>query len=120
MYLALLGEARYFQITRLEDWLRNKEYQKAVKIEYSADEFEESHQMSQSCSSDLRYPTWRTEKVYVCPRGIYVHRRNPSACGRSCKKAQGDAEDEFEDEDVLKTLRISKRTILDHGICLRE
>ncbi|EXJ53501.1 uncharacterized protein A1O5_13277 [Cladophialophora psammophila CBS 110553] len=123
MYQALLGEAQQFQIERLMNWLRNKEYEKAVKIEYSAQEYEGSKNLAKSCYSDLRVeynPTWITRKVYICPRGIYSHRGNPSACGKSCMKAQGDAEKEFEDEDELRTLVISKRTVVDCGLCLSE
>jgi hypothetical protein len=53
MYQALLGEAQHFQIERLMGWLRNKEYEKAVKIEYLAQEFEGSTQLIKSCYSDL-------------------------------------------------------------------
>ena len=123
MYQALLGEAQHFQIERLMGWLRNKEYEKAVKIEYLAQEFEGSTQLTKSCYSDLAVdykPTWVTRKVYVCPRGIYSHRDNPSACGKSCLKVQGEAEKEFEDEDELKTVVISKRTVFDCGLCLPE
>jgi phytoene desaturase (3,4-didehydrolycopene-forming) len=121
MYLALLGEAQFFQIDRLRDWLRNKEYEKAVKIEYSAEECEGFQQLAKTCYSHLQveyHPTWITKKVYICPRGIFVHRGRPSACGMACKKAQGDAEKEFEEEHELRTMVISKKTILDCGLCL--
>ena len=123
MYQALLGEAQYFQIVRLTDWLKNKEYEKAVKVEYSAEEFEGCRELTQSYCSNLQmeyHPTWMTKKVYICPRGIWIHRGNPSACGRSCMKAQGDTGNQFEDEDVLKTVVISKRTVFNSGLCLQE
>lgn len=54
MYQALLGEAQHLQIPRLMDWLRNKEYEKAVKIEYSAQEFEGSPKLAKPCYSDMQ------------------------------------------------------------------
>lgn len=40
LYLALLKEARYFKIKRLEQWLDKKRYLDTVKTEYSATELE--------------------------------------------------------------------------------
>jgi hypothetical protein len=120
MYQALLGEAQHIQIERLMDWLRNKKYERAVKIEYSVQEFEGSQQLAKSCFSDLQVEyksTWATD---ICPRGINSHRGDPSACGKLCMRAQGDAEREFEDGKVLKTVVISKRTVLNCGLCLPE
>lgn len=31
---------------------------------------------------------WRTNKVYLCPRDIFVHRGLPSRCGQACQKAK--------------------------------
>ena len=40
LYLALLEEAKYFQVPRLVNWLRGKGYLQAIKIRYSADELD--------------------------------------------------------------------------------
>lgn len=112
-YRALLGEAEYFGIERLKDWLRNKEYEKAVKIECSVEEVEGLGGMAWTGQANVEveyHPAWTTRKVYICPRRISVHNGDPSACRRACRKSQGDAEDEFEDEEVLRTIVISRRT----------
>lgn len=121
MYLALLEEAKYFQIAQLEEWLENKQYLRAVKIEYSATEVEGTKELQLPRSTDIEleyYPTWGTKKVYICPRGIYVHRGNPCACGRACRSAQGDADDIYEEERVLRVLVVEKQTIFDAQACL--
>ena len=70
-------------------------------------------------SEEVEYhPFRRTEKVYVCPRGIQVHRGKPNACGRLCERARGDDPDEYEDEDVYKTLVIRKTVVFDHRLCV--
>ena len=120
MYAALQAEARYFQIKRLTDWLKNKEYEKAVKIEYFTKEID-GPPLGKVCCSDeqLEYhPTFTNRKVYVCPRGLTVHRGNPTACGRACAKVQGEADDEYEEEEVVKTMIVSKVTTLSSRLCL--
>ncbi len=64
--------------------------------------------------------SWVTKKVYVCPRGIYLHRGNPSACGKMCKKVQGDGDDEFEEEQFLKILVTRKRVVFNRDICRED
>ncbi|ETI24465.1 hypothetical protein G647_03834 [Cladophialophora carrionii CBS 160.54] len=77
----------------------------SVTFIYTAEEFEGARSLTKSCSSDVQivYKTaWLTKEVYVCPRGISVDAGNPSACGGLCRKTQGDEDDEFVDEHVLK------------------
>lgn len=119
LYLALLEEAKYFQISRLEHWLKGKRFLQAIKIRYSADELEgTSWSETRSTDECVEYhPRWQTRKVYICPRGIFVHRGNPSACGRQCMNAQSDAGNVYENEQVLTTLVIRKQTFVDQAIC---
>jgi BTB/POZ domain-containing protein KCTD9 len=77
LYLALLEEARYFQITRLIDWLGKKLYLQAIKIETTVDEAEGLEELHGKVDTDCEisyYPVWKKEKVYVCPRDIDLHR----------------------------------------------
>ncbi|KAJ9662492.1 hypothetical protein H2198_001381 [Neophaeococcomyces mojaviensis] len=123
MYHSLLGEAQYFQITRLIDWLKNKEYEKVVRVKFSARELEGADKISYSGASDVQiqhHSAWRTRKIYLCPRRIEVHKGNPMACGRACRNAQGDRDGEFEEEEVLRTLEVSRRTVFDHNACVSE
>jgi BTB/POZ domain-containing protein KCTD9 len=121
LYLALLEEAKYFQIRQLEEWLEKKQYLYALKIRYSATDVEGTQdlQLSRSTNMDLEfYPEWGSKKMYICPRGIYVHRGNPNACGRDCRRAQGDADDIYEEEPVLRVLVVEKQIVFDTHACL--
>lgn len=121
MYLALLEEAKYFDITRLVDWVENKQYLHAIKTKVSGKEVEGTDQLCATRETDVDvrwHPTWGTRKVYICPRGIYVHRGNPRACGRDCRKAQGDADVIYEDEPVLRALVTEKQVIFDLDACV--
>ena len=117
LYLNLLEEAKFFQITRLEEWLEKKQYFSALKTTYSVTEVEGTGELSKERNTDVELehlPVWSIRKVYICPRGIYVHRGNPNACGRDCRRAQGDADDIYEEESSLRTLVVEKKTVLDH------
>lgn len=117
-----MGEADYFGIERLKLWLKSQEYEKAVKVEHSVEDIEGLDRMAKTYQINVQleyHPTWRTRKVYVCPRDIGIHRGNPSACGKACERARGDTEDKFEDEDELRTIVITRRLILDYSICLK-
>ncbi|KAI9866466.1 MAG: hypothetical protein M1813_001016 [Trichoglossum hirsutum] len=120
LYLQILEEAKYFQIPRLEKWIEDRAYLKAVKIEYSAVEREESGgniiEMTGADTEIAYHPVWKTKRVYVCPRGI--HRGNPGGCGKLCRRVQGEEEDEYEDEEVLKVLVVRKQTIFEGGVCV--
>jgi len=121
MYLAVLEEAKYFDITRLVDWVENKKYLQAIKTKFSGKELEGTNELCATRGTDVDlywHATWGTKKVYICPRGIYVHRGNPHACGRDCKKAQGDADDIYEDEPVLRALVTEKQVICDLDACV--
>ncbi|MCJ1451023.1 hypothetical protein MMC28_001357 [Mycoblastus sanguinarius] len=121
LYLAVLEQARYFQISPLQRWIEDKEYLRAVQIVRSAVVYDGTDEVAETTGADVQveyYPAWTTEKVYVCPRGIHVHRGNPSACGRACMNAQGDAEDEYVDEEVLKMVEVRKKIVFDEQMCL--
>ena len=121
LYVALLEEVKYFQITRLEKWIQDKLYLQAVKIMRSAEEVTGTAALVESTGADVDVeyrPSWRIIKVYVCPRNIYGHRGNPSACGRLCRKAQGEADDDYVEEDVVSTLVVRKQTFFDLSVCV--
>ncbi|KAK4980969.1 hypothetical protein LTR28_010467 [Elasticomyces elasticus] len=82
LYLALLEEAKYFQIPRLQEWLENKRYLRALMVECSVEEVEGVGCLSTTRATDEYveyYPGWGTKKVYVCPRGIFIHRGKPAS-----------------------------------------
>ena len=91
-------------------------YVRAVKSVQSARVLPGIEDMSRSTESHVEiehHVTWTTRKVYVCPRGIAGHRGYRDACGRLCRNARGDADDEYEDKEVWKVLEVRKVTMLD-------
>ncbi|KAM3083191.1 hypothetical protein ACMFMG_003851 [Clarireedia jacksonii] len=122
LYTALLEEARYFQISRLEEWLDKKEYLQAVKTRCSVEELEGMHWSDVRSSDEVgEYSSrWHTNRIYLCPRRIIVHRGNPLACGRQCEKARVGIGYEYEEEEVLKTLVFRKKIIIDHQACVER
>ena len=119
LYLAVLEQARFFGVEPLQKWLEEQKYLQAVKVVYSARELGGlggGGDVAGLTGSHVKFEhhvAWKTTKVYLCPRGIPVHRGDRSACGRLCRNAQGDADDEYEDEVVLKILEVRKVTTLD-------
>lgn len=121
LYEVLLEQARYFQIPRLEKWLEDSTFLKAVKVNHSLADLEyprTTAELVTNADTEVEYhPEWRIKKVYVCPRGIYVHRGKPEACGIACRKAQGDAEVEYIEEEELKIVRVTRCTTFSRHIC---
>ncbi|MCJ1437502.1 hypothetical protein MMC27_006889 [Xylographa pallens] len=120
LYAALLEQARFFGVDNLAKWLENNNYFKAVRTEHHARLVANVYSFNDAVSSDMEleyYPSWTTERVYVCPRGIGVHRGNPNACGRACKNFQGNADDEYVKEQELKIVAIEKKTVFVHEVC---
>jgi hypothetical protein len=85
-----------------------------LTVEYSFEEIEGSPSPT-ALPTDIGmeyHPRWGSKKVYVCPRGVYVHMGKPGACGRQCMKAQGDADAVYDEEPVMRVLVVEKRTVL--------
>lgn len=66
------------------------------------------------------YPAWGVRKLYVCPRGIDVHRRKPGTCRKACKKVQSDADDLYEEEPTVKVLMIKGKVVFDTQACMED
>lgn len=113
-YKAIQEEADYFGIEPLHRWLKEKGYVQAVKIQYSAEEVNGQgikvggYDTAVDGNTERSYhPSWGTEKVYQCPRGILLHNGNANACGRACEKAKGEGGDNLVERDVLRTLIVT-------------
>ena len=116
--MALLAEANYFGVEGLVRYLKEKEYHQSIRVRHTAEEIDDLVDVSQTMGADMEmeyHTTWSKEKVYVCPRGIFVHRGRPEKCGRQCRNAAGE-EDEFEDETIMKMVRVSKQVIFDQRV----
>ncbi|KAF2658828.1 hypothetical protein K491DRAFT_755909 [Lophiostoma macrostomum CBS 122681] len=121
LYNLLEKQAVYFQVDGLADWIRKKEYQKVIKFRRSEPKTEELQSMSsyETCANEEieRYSIKRTEKVYVCPRGILSHRGHPEQCGRQCRNARGDEPYDYEEKEVIEVVSIMKSISYDPKIC---
>lgn len=119
LYRLLLDQAQYFHIPKLEGWIKNKNYLDAVKIRREVKVLEGSDiKYLDGTSGDVRvehFPIWGPtgNKIYVCPRGIPVHRGHSQNCGQACRRAQGDDEVEYEDEIGLRIVEIKSTTVVD-------
>lgn len=121
LYAAVLGEARYFQIDRLVQWLERMRYLDVVKVQRIAFHAEELDVLQETnlASEDIEYHPFRTtRKVYVCPRDLADHRGKPYACRKLCHEARGDDEPEHEEEPVVETLIIRKKVLFNHNLCV--
>ncbi|EON67784.1 hypothetical protein W97_07039 [Coniosporium apollinis CBS 100218] len=120
MYLALMKEAEYYQIEPLRRWIEDKSYRTAVVVWYSVKvcrNYDGSNELFPSNHEIQHIPFFEEEQVYICPRGIALHRGRPGACGKQCKKVQGDTEDIYVTEEVLKMVVIEKRTTILRDSC---
>ncbi|KAG0651939.1 BTB POZ domain-containing KCTD4 [Hyphodiscus hymeniophilus] len=109
LYRALSVEADFFQIPRLRDWLKQKQYLRAVTTKIYPTVVEGIVRIPGTLAADEQveyYPVWQMKKIYLCPRGIPVHRGSPELCGRACSNARG-SETQYDEEQVLKTLIVS-------------
>lgn len=126
LYLALLAEARYFQIARLEKWLEERQYLSAVIERHSMvlldiEQIDFPHKSVLPPGVGVEYyPQWGTKDVYICPRGIRAHRGSFASCGRACMKAQAETGAQYDKEPVLEGFMVHKEVILNHSACLSE
>ncbi|KAI1652363.1 BTB/POZ protein [Daldinia loculata] len=110
-YLSLLGEARYFGIRKLIEWIEKKKYLDVVEITRSVivDDDVNSASMHSHMSGvpgdskvDLS-TSWGFKKTYLCPMGFSSHHGNPSRCPCESLKRR-DEGDKFRDELVLRAV----------------
>ena len=66
------------------------------------------------------YPPWKTEKVYICPRGIESHQGKPQNFGRQCQNAKGVEGNTYVEHGVLKVLTVWKRIVFDQNMSMAE
>lgn len=118
-YQALQKEALYFGIEPLHKWVKEKGYLQAVTIQYSVEEVKGQgintggYDTVVDGNTERSYhPSWGTEKVYQCPR--FLHHGNASACGRACEKAKGENGDDYIEQDVLRTLIVTRKAIFNN------
>jgi BTB/POZ domain-containing protein KCTD9 len=124
LYAELLQEARYFGIIKLQEWITEKKYLRAISVQYSAKEIVGPPDLSEfSTGTDPHvertyHVSWKQEKSYRCPRDISIHHGDPGRCGRACEKAKIDGQSDYENVQVMHTLVVDKKTMLNHTVSL--
>lgn len=128
-YQALLGEAKFFGIPRLQQWIEQHQYHKAIERHHqrqifsSEDAFDNygtlGPTMAAGTLAHCSY-TWGNKKVYICPRAIPVHRGNPDACGQGCHRVLQGGPRMFEDEPSFKGFVVTTTYTWKPEVCLGE
>ncbi|KAJ8133434.1 hypothetical protein O1611_g180 [Lasiodiplodia mahajangana] len=125
-YSALLGEAQYFGITQLENWIRNQRYLEAVKTRYSLDvlgpikaEHLKGHSYSVTAAQRLEFSfLQQVQKTYLCPRRILAHNGHPRVCEHMCPNSLDNSEKEYDETQVVIAVVTRKQHIFNPAICL--
>jgi hypothetical protein len=121
LYNHLEKQAVYFQVDHLADWIRKKEYEKAIKVHRSPPRKDElGNIMSEETTANEeveRHIFRRINKVYVCPIAKAPHRGHPEMCGRQCNNFRGGGPVQYDKEEVIEVVSIGKRMSYDPEVC---
>ena len=124
LYNRLEAEAEYFQVDDLHTWIKEKRYLRAVMLQtYQAQRrdfdslFPERTPINEK---EEMHMIPRIRKIYICPRGIHVHRGCPDKCGRACQQAQGDDEVKYEEEPYVEVVSVRKEVEFVGAACRLE
>lgn len=143
LYQALLEEARYFAIDRLQRWLCERKYLDAVKVHYLATETQDRSSYRKHTTSDpdghkfmledrfVAMPVASNMEVTIVPVtqqkiSFYCpHRRHGDGgrdfCGGCADMARNDRTVEYggwKTEDQLKWCIVRKEVVFDHKLCV--
>ena len=119
LYNRLEAEAQYFDIQPLENWIKERRYLKAVEVTFDtllADLNKWTLREGPTVEHD-RFAVTRCREVYVCPRGIPVHRGDRNRCGQACVRARGSEPVRYEKEEHVDVVTVRKTTTFDQSVC---
>lgn len=143
LYQALLEEAKYFAIERLEKWLCERKYLEVVEIHYLATETQDRESYTKYTTSDSEGRTFMVEDSFVeittgsnmettmvpmvqqrnrfyCPNGKHG-KSNEEYC-RSCIEQARDnkihVNGGWRDEGQLKWCIVRKEVVFNHDLCV--
>ena len=129
-YLALLGEARYYQIRKLEEWIKKKSYLNAVKVTYEVNVVDGNQAGSKETVDGNTVVEYRAiqgvKKVLGCPNLLLRSRCTPSMILKdqaSCIAQHWTAinkEPKYAEENVTKFMVTKKQVVVDHKVCIGE
>jgi hypothetical protein len=126
LYNRLEAEAMYFQVDALYKWINAKSYLMAVVTNTYSAQVQTINNASLNCypasvqNSEHHHMIPRTKKIYLCPRRIFVHRGDRNRCGLACRKAQGDQEDEYEEENYIEQITVKTEVEFNQAVCRLE
>ena len=142
LYQALLDEAMYFAIDRLQKWLRERKYLDAVKVHYIATETQdrgsierqtikdtdgrtfmvEDRCIKMTASSNMEItivPITQQKNTFYCPHAEYGKEEYCSEC-TGWKKDDGKITGYggWQKEDQIKWCIVRKEVVFDHDLCV--
>ncbi|KAF1350534.1 hypothetical protein EJ07DRAFT_138660 [Lizonia empirigonia] len=121
MYNRLEAEAEYFQIDALYTWIKDKKYEGAIFVHTHSSvtrdlaSIDSTGFVSDTCES--RHVIKGSQKIYLCPRQIQVHRGHPEMCGQACARAQAGNMIVYEDVPYLRIVTFKNDIIFDKKVC---
>ncbi|KAL2108655.1 hypothetical protein VUR80DRAFT_3553 [Thermomyces stellatus] len=130
-YLAILEEAKHFELDRLAAWIEEGGFAEAAKIECTATIRHEAdldqvsrvnlnptvtgHGKVISNISQERFVAWGKRFIYQCPRGL--HDGDRAGCGRKCKNVLGNALPTYNEIPTLRLVEVKKDLVIDPHLC---
>ena len=113
LYHAVWEQARRFGIPELESWIADHRYLRLIRHVVLAEKLPNLDAVAKTVDAGVEidyHPVWKVLKVYMCPRKIPVHRGRPDLCGKACREARGEADDEFEEEGSWEIVAATRKT----------
>lgn len=131
-YLAILAEARHFELDRLARWIEEGRFAEAARVECTTtiryetdvDQADNGNVMTATITEQGKvvsnisrefFPAWGKRLVYRCPRGL--HNEDRTWCGRKCNNALGDAPPTYDEIPALRLLEVKKDLVIDPRLC---
>jgi hypothetical protein len=119
-YAKLLAAADYWDMEKLQTWIKKMKYEEVVKINISSGEtLGPPKGTVQGGVFYEHHPKLSIKKIYICPKRIAVHKGHKEYCGKECDKFRKGA-DEYEEERSWKTLRVEKKVVIDFDLLKEE
>ncbi|KAF2260393.1 hypothetical protein CC78DRAFT_472953 [Lojkania enalia] len=112
MYKRLEHEASFFQIDELSAWIKRQGYLDEIQLQIGMPLEQSINLIAPKTikgNEEIDHHFFlESRNVYLCPRRIHIHRGHPEKCGAACRKVQGDAAVEYEEEQSVRVVVTSK------------
>ncbi|KAF2174541.1 hypothetical protein K469DRAFT_707331 [Zopfia rhizophila CBS 207.26] len=119
LYGALLEEARFFGIDRLEKWLSEQKYLEAIEVAYSFTETDNLNTLTRTVDSSIKIAYHPVTKMYTacdCPKGRSTNMNEYDY--RLCSTVEN-VNSGYRYEDAVRWAVIQKRTTFNHQLCIQ-